>query len=68
MKVEIINHDHTCVMLDLEAVPRAGETVLVKINDSDTIEGVVDRVDHWLFKEDPTKNQVTVYLKPSDYK
>lgn len=68
MKVEIMNHDRTCIMLDLEAAPRSGETVLVKINDSDTIEGVVDRVDHWLFKEDPTKNQVTVYLKPSDYK
>ena len=31
MKVEIINHDKTCVMLELDTVPRIGENVLVKM-------------------------------------
>ncbi|EPG7693250.1 hypothetical protein QFL75_002756 [Acinetobacter baumannii] len=55
-------------MLELDAVPRIGENVLVKINDDHTIEGVVDSVHHWIFVENPTDTQVTVYLRPSTYK
>lgn len=68
MKVEIINHDKTCVMLELDAVPRVGENVLVKIDDDQTIEGVVDSVHHWIFMQNPNDTQVTLYLKPSIYK
>lgn len=68
MKVEIINHDKTCVMLELDAVPRVGENVLVKIEDDQTIEGVVDSVHHWIFMQNPNDTQVTLYLKPSIYK
>lgn len=68
MKVEIINHDKTCVMLELDAVPRVGENVLVKIDDDQTIEGVVDGVHHWIFMQNPNDTQVTLYLRPSIYK
>ena len=68
MKVEIINHDKTCEMLELDAVPRIGENVLVKIDDDYTIEGVGDSVHHWIFKQNPKDTQVTVYLRPSNYK
>lgn len=68
MKVEIINHDKACVMLELDTLPRIGENVLVKINDDHTIEGVVDSVHHWIFVQTPSDTQVTVYLRPSIYK
>lgn len=65
MKVEIFNHDRTCVMLDLDFVPRVGELVCLKVTDDYTIEGKVREVNHWLDKREPSKNQVLVFLEPS---
>ena len=68
MKVEIIDYDKNCEMLELDVIPRIGENVLVKVNDDFTMEGVVDSVHHWISKQNSEDTQITVYLRPSNCK
>lgn len=67
MKVEIIDYDKNCEMLELDAIPRIGENVLVKVDDDFTMEGVVDSVHHWISKQNSEDTQITVYLRPSNH-
>lgn len=66
MRVEIINHDHLSVTMDMDYIPRIGETILLTTNENGVINGVVNDIEHWLFEGGSRDTQVTIYLRPKD--
>lgn len=66
MKVEIISHDLLSIIMDMDYIPRIGETILLSTKDSHVINGVVDDIEHWLFEGGSRDTQVTIYLRPKD--
>jgi hypothetical protein len=66
MKVEIINHDLLSITMDMDYIPRIGETILLATNDNSVVNGVVDDIEHWLFEGGSNYTQVTIYLRPKD--
>lgn len=66
MKVEIINHDHLSIIMDMNYIPRIGETILLSTREKEVVEGVVDDIEHWLYENGPNDSQVTIYLRPRE--
>lgn len=63
VKVGIINYDHLSVDIDLEVLPRVGETFSCKLKDGHSFTGIVREVQH-NYNEIERCQRVVVFLKP----
>ncbi|HAV4218492.1 MULTISPECIES: hypothetical protein [Acinetobacter calcoaceticus/baumannii complex] len=63
MKVEIINHDHLSINLNLEVIPRIGETINIALSDEDSISGIVNIIEHNISKHN-NDHYVIIFLRP----
>jgi hypothetical protein len=64
MKVEIINHDHLSIDLNLEIIPRIGETVNIALLEGGNISGVVENIEHNINQHNDDHYAI-VFLKPN---
>ncbi|MDY7373257.1 hypothetical protein UE233_11505 [Acinetobacter oleivorans] len=63
MKVEIINYDHLSINLNLDVIPRIGETINIALSDEVSISGVVNIIEHNISQQN-NDHYVIIFLRP----
>ncbi|WP_372404593.1 hypothetical protein ACDW34_07160 [Acinetobacter piscicola] len=64
MKVEIINHDHLAINLNLDTIPRIDETINIALSEGGSISGVVNFIEHNI-SQNNNDHYVIIFLRPA---